>query len=292
MIYSKAGDNIMAEASSQSIPPSFIYGLIGSIITYFICRSLSPILTNIFGTTSFKQKVNALDNAKTYHYHSLLASNIHALVQIIGTYTVVVYGREGYDDKTGGESSPAIIFDDRTYVEFGLLTTLGPTVYMGIFVGYLLADIVAAPSLKAMGYPYVLHHIAAITCWTYCTYFRVMQSVACLLQFNELSTPFLNIRQYLLTAGYKSSDVPVTCSSLSFFVIFGLIRVVPLPFVIKDWLFRDFHAIRDTIGLGGAVLLSVFFAVNSLLQISWFYVMVQKLVGMFNKKKQPKEKKQ
>ena len=134
-------------------PPSFNYGLVFSVIGYFICRSLSPIFTKLFGTSSFKQKVDALDEGKRYHYHSLLPSTIHALAQIIGTCHIVFWGREGYDNVNG--ISPAILFDDRLHVPYA--THLGPCFYMGIFVGYLLADILAAPSLSIMGVPFVIH---------------------------------------------------------------------------------------------------------------------------------------
>ena len=134
-------------------PPSFNYGLVTGVIGYFICRSLSPILTKLFGTSSFKQKVDALDEGKRYHYHSLLPSTIHALAQIIGTCHIVFWGREGYDNVNG--ISPAILFDDRLHVPYA--PHLGPAVFMGIFVGYLLADILAAPSLSMMGVPFVIH---------------------------------------------------------------------------------------------------------------------------------------
>ena len=117
-----------------------------------------------------------------------------------------------------------------------------------------------------------------------------MQPVACLFQFNEVSTPLMNIRQYLLTAGYKSSDLSVTISSLTFFVVFGLARVAPLPFVIKDWIYRDFHAIEMKIGLKKAIFLSIFFIVNTILQCGWYLIMIQKLISMLSSKKSKKKK--
>ena len=271
-------------------PPSFLYGVLAGAIGYVVTRYLSPILTSKFGTQNFQQNVNSLDNDKLYHYHSRLPSSIHALIQIIGTLSFVLYGRPGYDDATEENVSPAILFDESIFVSYGL-THIGPATYMGIFVGYLLADVTSAPTFAIMGYPFVLHHLAASACWTFCASLRIMQPVACLFQFNELSTPLMNIRQYLLTAGYKSSDTPVAVSSLTFFVVFGLVRVAPLPFVVRDWIIRDFDAVREHSGLGAAVLLSMFFTVNGLLQCGWFFIMTQKVVGMLSggKKKQKKK---
>lgn len=267
-----------------SPPPSFLYGSIAGGILYFACWYLSPLLTSCFGTPSFKKSVASLEDGN--RFHSILPSTIHALVQIIGTYAFVFYGREGYDDILTDGTSPAIVFDDRTIVPYGM-THLGPTVYMGIFVGYLLADIAVGGKLD---YPIIIHHLAASACWTFCACNRVMQPVGCLFQFNELSTPLMNIRQYLLTAGYRSSDLPVTISSLSFFFTFALIRVGPLPYVIRDWILRDFSAIRTEIGISGAILLTLFFAVNGALQCGWFAIMCQKFVQMFCKGKQTKVK--
>ena len=276
-----------------SPPPSFLYGFIGGAISYLCLRALSPFLTSTFGTSTYQRHVNALDEAKRYHYHSLLPSTVHALVQIIGTYSFIFYGSGEEEIATASNymSSSVTSFDELSTVPYGT-THLGPSIYMGIFVGYLLTDVASAPSLAAMGYPFVLHHIAASVCWTYCACFRVMQPVAMLLQFNELSTPLMNLRQVLLTAGYHSNDLYVTVSSVAFFVAFGAVRVAPLPVMVYNWIYRDFDAIRKTIGIGGAIFLSFFFAVNALLQCGWFCIMCQKLMGMVAKEKPKKTEKE
>mmetsp|Transcript_3173 Transcript_3173/g.8107 ORF Transcript_3173/g.8107 Transcript_3173/m.8107 type:complete len:285 (+) Transcript_3173:132-986(+) len=274
-----------------SPPSSFLCGILLGASIYVISRLLSPILTARYGTPSFNKRVASLEDGRLYHYHSLLSSTIHALVQVIGTCAFVFYGRQGYDDDLPDGASPETVFDDRIFVPYGL-TRLGPAVYMGIFVGYLLTDVASAPSFAVMGYPFVVHHLAASACWTFSACNRVMQPVGLLFQFNELSTLLMNVRQFLLTAGYASSDPPVLVSGLVFMLLFGLVRVAPLPFVIKDWIYRDFDAIRGKIGLGGATLLSAFFAVNASLQCGWFFIMCQRIVELLGKllRKQPKKK--
>lgn len=272
-------------------PASFLYGTMGGVVLHIICFRLSPILTSRLGSKSFQRRVASLKDGKLYDYHALLPSTIHAIVQLVGTYSIVFHGREIYDRDIladgAAPSSPALIFDDRTIVPYGA-TRLGPTVYMGVFVGYLVADALSAPSLEALGYPFAVHHVAAAACWSLGASARAMQPVACLLQFNELSTPLMNARQYLLTAGYRSSDLPVALCSLVFFAAFGLVRVAPLPFVVRDWVTRDFGAVRDVLGMGCAVLFSLFFVVNALLQCGWFFMMCRKIVRMIRSK--PKEK--
>eukprot|EP00569_Conticribra_weissflogii_P007230 CAMPEP_0171328576 /NCGR_PEP_ID=MMETSP0878-20121228/736_1 /TAXON_ID=67004 /ORGANISM="Thalassiosira weissflogii, Strain CCMP1336" /LENGTH=287 /DNA_ID=CAMNT_0011828435 /DNA_START=47 /DNA_END=910 /DNA_ORIENTATION=+ len=274
-------------------PPSFFHGLFLGSVTYSFFRFLSPIVTTSFGTPSFQSNVSKLNSGKSYHYHSLLPSTIHALLQIVGTWGVVFHGRRGldYDHDIADlkiTSSPAILFDEQTIVTYGL-TYFGPTVYMGVFVGYLLTDTILAPSFKDMEYVYVVHHLAASLCWTYCASFRIMQNYASLLQFCELSTPLMNIRQILLISGYKSSDLSVTLISLSFFLVFAMVRVAPIPFLLRDWVFRDFSSVRDVVGIGGSAFLTMFVVVHVALQLGWFGIMCGKLWEIaFGKRKQEK----
>lgn len=252
---------------SQPPPPSFLYGAIISAIVYYVARFLSHVSLRIVFNTSFQQKVANLTFAQKYHYHSLLPSTIHAVIQIIGTFHFVFHGNKD-----------VIIFDESA-----------ESFYMGFFVGYLLTDVVLAPSFKVMGYPFVLHHISASICWTFCASNRIMQPLANFLQFNELSTVLMNVRQVLLTAGYASSDPIVAVVSLIFFALFAAVRVVPLPFVVHKWISSDFVSIRKKVGLDSAMLLSLFLTLNVMLQCGWFSVMVRKLIGMVITKK-PKTK--
>eukprot|EP00956_Cyclotella_meneghiniana_P006915 scaffold9334_cov71-Cyclotella_meneghiniana.AAC.3 len=138
----------------------------------------------------------------------MLPSVVHALAQIVGVFTVVFYGREGFDENAEifGDRSSVVRFDERTFVPYGL-TPLGPTIYMGIFVGYLLSDMYASPSLRALG----------------CDGKR---------------------------------DVGLTIVNISFFLLFGLIRVAPLPWIVYHWVTTDYTAIKTEVGIGGAMKVS------------------------------------
>ena len=56
--------------------------------------------------------------------------------------------------------------------------------------------------------------------------------------------------------------------------------MAPLPYIMRDWIDGDYVAIREKVGTGGAVLLTIFFVVNAALQCGWFYVMCRKVLGM------------
>jgi uncharacterized protein YhhL (DUF1145 family) len=139
---------------------------------------------------------------------------------------------------------------------------------------------ISSPSLKVLGYIFAFHHLAASAAWTYCAAYRIMQPLACFLQFNELSTPLLHLRQLLLFAGYTSKDTSLTIVNLLFFVLFGLIRFFPLPYIVYNWINIDYTAIKNEAGVGGAVALSMFVVAHVGLQGTWFFTMCRKLAVM------------
>ena len=204
------------------------------------------------------------------------------MVQVIGTAAFLPKMR---NDSILG-------WDTRTTVDYGW-TGLGPAVYSGIFVGYLMADFFFLGP-KKLGTAYVFHHLSASVAWTMALLLNVFQFPGQLLQFCELSTIFMNLRQLYLTAGYDSSSVPVLASSLTFFASFAAVRVLPLVPLLHKWVTLDFGVIRDEVGIWAAVSYSGFLAIHAGLQCTWFHIMLKKLVAKFfggggNKKVEEKE---
>ena len=52
----------------------------------------------------------------------MLPSVVHALAQIVGVFTVVFHGREGFDENAEifGDRSSVVRFDERTFVPYGV----------------------------------------------------------------------------------------------------------------------------------------------------------------------------
>jgi hypothetical protein len=99
-------------------PPSFIYGILMSLLTYpILIHILAPWLTSSFASPSLQNKIKKFDNEQRYQFYSMLPSVVHAFVQVIGVGTVVFYGREGLDDDV---SLSAVVFDERTFVPYGV----------------------------------------------------------------------------------------------------------------------------------------------------------------------------
>ena len=116
-----ASSHFQQKATMTSLipPPSFLYGIIISLTSYpILLHYISPLLISKYATTSLRQKVNSYDHVKSYQFHSMLPSVIHALIQIVGVATVVLWGREGFDGE-GGRAS-IVEFDERTFVPYGV----------------------------------------------------------------------------------------------------------------------------------------------------------------------------
>jgi hypothetical protein len=219
---------------------------------------------------NLNQKVTNLPKAKDkYFFWTLGPSTVHAIVQIIGT--------AGFLRPLLAKS--VVSQDSSLFVDYGW-TGLGPEIYQGIFVGYLLADF-AYLGPKMLGPAYVGHHLMASACWIYSSLSGINQWLAALLQFNEFSTIFMNLRQLLLTSGYSSSSSEVTIISLLFFLSFGAVRVAPLFLVLKNWISSDFGIVRDEVGMLPAAITSGFIIFHCFLQGYWFSLMLKKLAGKF-----------
>ena len=119
-----------------------------------------------------------------------------------------------------------------------------------------------------------------------------MQWYASLLQFAEFSTIFLNLRQWILTAGYTSTSKISSIISLLFFISFFIVRVIPLPWLIQYWITKDYRKLANEKGTPLAVANTMSLSIHVLLQTFWFILMVKKMISMiFGRKKKTTTKK-
>jgi hypothetical protein len=154
-----------------------------------------------------------------------------------------------------------------------------PACFSGIFVGYLIADFfVCGPA--DLGPAYIVHHLSAIVIWTWVTCIGAMQWYASLLQFCEFSTIFMNIRQWVLTAGHPSSSPTAMVVSLLFFLSFFAVRVIPLPTLVYQWITNDFAKLSDEKGKAVAMASSSTLMIHVVLQSFWFMLMVKKIAKL------------
>jgi hypothetical protein len=221
--------------------------------------------------------------------HDLLVSTstAHAAVQVAGTAHVALFSPQHL-------AAPVAHFDTRALVPYGA-TGLGPVFYMGVFVGYLIADHAWLGRIDSA--LMAAHHLGASAAWTGAAWLGSLQWYASFLQFNELSTVFVNLRQVLFKSGYAAESAAVKVTSLAMFIAFGIVRIVPLPRIVWQWATRDFAVMRGKDGATAAWCFSGFFAFHVCMQSFWFGLMVKKFVrvllgaGGRGKKGEPKKKK-
>lgn len=257
----------MPQQKSALLPPAFILGSAAGSIGYVLltyttkclCRRLSPKTT---------ERIETLGDKRRSEFFSYGPSTVHSILQTIGTH--------GFLPVLSAD--PVRRFDDDLYVEYGF-TGLGPAFYMGLFVGYLLADLFFIGPAN-LGGLMTGHHIAASVDWTMVSANRSMQWYASFLQRNELSTIFVNLRQVLLTVGYDSSSREVTMAGLAMFFAFGWVRALPLPKLAYDWMMRDALALYEKDGLAVAMFQSAFVLFHVLMQGYWFGLMAKKFVAL------------
>eukprot|EP00977_Amphora_coffeiformis_P012033 scaffold2974_cov181-Amphora_coffeaeformis.AAC.1 len=267
-----------AAAAAASLPESFLYGVAAGSIGFYGSLWMMQKVTS--WSPSLEQRVLALPDKERYYFWTLGPSTLHAMAQVIGTVAFLPRMRQ----------EPIMGWDRRTMVDYGL-TGLGPAVYSGLFVGYLMADFFFLGPQK-LGTAYVFHHLSASAAWTMSLILDVFQYPGQLLQFCEFSTIFMNLRQLYLTAGYDSSSPQVMGSSLAFFASFAAVRILPLFPLLYKWTTDDFGIIRDEVGLWAALSYSTFLVIHTTLQGMWFRIMLNKLASKFiggNKKEKEKK---
>merc|ERR1712183_16675 len=237
---------------------------IGIVFLFFLAQyALVPIFT----TKEFQQRVSKLSEEEQANFYVTIPSMIHSIVQSVFHPAFIFFG---YSEPHNHERT--IYFDDKW-----------PAFFQGIFVGYLLGDLLVVMGPKYLGFAYCVHHISASSAWIYSTYYQSMQYYASIMQFCEFSTIFLNLRQWLLTAGYGSSSKAGMISSGLFFLSFFLVRVLPLPWIIYIWTTKDYDELKQSKGVGIAIVNTITIVLNVFLQMSWFAMMVSKVIKMARK---------
>eukprot|EP00946_MAST-07B_sp_MAST-7B-sp1_P003437 g3437.t1 len=221
------------------------------------------------GSPSLKEKVRGLSSDDRRIFFSYFASTAHAVVQVVGSAYVAMMSKEHL-------SAPVAHFDSRLVVPYGV-TRMGPVFYMGVFVGYLISDHAAVGDIDS---PLMAaHHLGASLAWTISVSVKSMQWYAQFLQLNELSTIFVNLRQIFKRSGYHSESLPVKAMSLATFATFGIVRIMPLPHLIWQWVRRDFAVMHAKDGAAAAWFYSGLFMFHVSMQSFWYALMIKKFLG-------------
>lgn len=260
------------EMSNAIIPPHFLMGVGASIVTYYATYfTVDKLILPQFKSSALYQNMEKLTDAKRRSFLCIFPSTVHAAVHCFGLPAVIALG---YSE---GHNLQKIAFYDEIW----------PSFYQGFFAGYMIADY--SKTYKDLETAYVVHHIASCAAWFLSAYLRSMQWQTTLLQFCEVSTFFLNLRQFFLTSGYPSSGTTMTVTNLIFFLSFTAVRVVPLPMILREWATLGFHDMRAKDGFAMASVGTMFTLIHCALQTTWFAIMVKKLVQVLSGAKDKEE---
>jgi len=270
-------DQSDVDDSVFSVKPLFVYGTVSGFVGFYVVFYLMrDVLIPRLASASLQEKLASLATRKErVFFYSTFPSMVHALVQSAfdPMYISLGYSQEHNDNRV-------------THFDPGI-----PAYFSGIFNGYLIADfIICGP--KDLGPAYCLHHLSAIAVWTGSAYFGAMQWYASMFQFCEFSTIFMNIRQWVLTAGYPSSSPIGIAATLSFFLSFFAVRVLPLPSIVYQWPTTDYPRLSADKGTGVALFSGSALVIHVSLQSFWFLLMVKKIVQIVvggGKKKKKEE---
>ena len=257
------------------IPTSFWFGVVLSFFTYIFCSCIShyfsstlyPALTD----ETFKNK------SEKIIFHTYLPSAVHAVAQTLNMWFPALVSTAHYSNRV-------MHFDAELFVDNGVFIGYGPTFWSGIFVGYLVTDLLVV--IKYEKPLMILHHIFASVTWTVAVSNRSLQWYMCFLQLNELSTIFLSSRHIVVTGrGWNKTSTKVAVLNFVTFMTFTAIRVLPLPFVLYNYWSTDMHVLRKHAGDVSFYLIWSTLIFHAVMQTFWFSLFVRHAFLKKNKNK-------
>ena len=258
---SEQDQTIMLMFDMLDLPLSFLYGAITSLVSYTVLYLTSVILLRL----GLYPGLNPPPPNQHLKIHSYITSLVHAIAQTLACWYPAIHSTAHWNNRV-------MHSDDRLYVEYGV-TGLGPTFWSGVFVGYLLTDLLAVGWYEK---PLMIcHHVFASVAWTYTVSTGSLQWYHCFLQLNELSTIFLSIRPVLISGfGYGKASKQVMALNGCTFFSFCLIRVVPLPIVLYKYWSTDRHTLQNHAGDATLYMITVLLLFHTVMQCFWFNGMV------------------
>lgn len=243
----------------ETLPTSFTVGCIAAVCTYLLCYVASNLLAKRFVPSATKETL------------SYVPSLLHALAQTIACWQPVTSSPQHWNNRV-------TYFDDALYATDNS-TGLGPAFWSGIFVGYLLADLVVES--RRCNWLMVAHHIFASVAWTHTVSTHSLQWYQCFLQFNELSTIFLSLRKILIGIfGFHKSSPSILMVNFLTFVTFAAVRVLPLPMVLYHYWMTDMEVLHSHAGATSFYLIWGMLTFHTVMQTYWFGLMIKLLLSI------------
>ena len=245
------------------LPHSFLLGTLAGACGYFSCILVSRLLLAHVCSRSQRDRVAALsEKERRLDFHSRLPSTVHAVVQVLATGPTVLTDTPWGLDRVNH-------FDERIWSGGW---KLGPAVFAGVFVGYLMSDFLWCGQYDTA--LMVGHHLVAAAAWTVTSSLRTLQYYQQFLQFNELSTIFINVRALLLVSGC-GENVLVMLVSVAVLLTFGAVRVLPLPMLFFRFVNTDAAALLQAQGWCTVLATTGLLCFHAVMQSFWYAGMLR-----------------
>ncbi|KAI4387286.1 hypothetical protein MLD38_005129 [Melastoma candidum] len=239
---------------------SVIVGILGCKMVYDLSQLISAL--------NFKS-YSSLSNMKRVEWNNRAMSTVHAIfITAMSLYLVFWSGFFG-DDRTGGLP----VFRSSSLSSSAL----------GISLGYFLTDLAMIfwlyPSLG--GFEYVIHHLLSMSALLYAILMKEGQLYTFMVLISECTTPGINLRWYLDTAGKKRSKAYVINGVLMFFAWLGA-RILLFVYLFYH-LFMHLDQIEQITTYGKCLLFMVP-CVLSVMNTMWFMKIIKGLVKTLAKR--------
>jgi len=247
-----------------------IAGVVGYAIFYVLSMIAMPYMPRI------KQYYAALTKGGRAEWDSRVPSCVHAWVVVLGSYYPALFSEDHLGDRVA-------YYDDRLFVPYGV-TGLGPEFFMGLFVGYLAADLVLLLVYRDeidMYQIMIMHHVLAGASWVYMIGFHTMQWYACFMCLAELSTPLANLRWWLAKCRVSSSSMSYLLVGSWLFVTFFMARIMTLPFIAYNFVRYDAVKIQEHFKWEAVTWWSIALMVHCGLQSYWWGLMLRAIIAKF-----------
>lgn len=217
--YQNFWEMLKKDSSSQPQNVNEYIGLSVLIIVMFFALfhlfyQLNSIFNKVFREMSFTEKSL---------YISKILSILHAVFVCVLSFYAMIYLCENPNNTIFSDSD--CLNSPKVFHRFSALIT----------IAYLIQDLIAMIFLcrdfTPLGYQFMLHHVTAISSFSLALYteHNIILTAAIINQFTEISTPFLNLRQFMYI--HKAAEGPLfTINSISFLLSF-LIGRLGLQFV-------------------------------------------------------------
>lgn len=223
------------------------------IIGIFACKTVYD-LSQLISPVYFKSYTN-LTKPRQIEWSNRAMSTFHAVyIAIVSLYFVFWSDLYSNDLQRGPITLRSSTFS---------------TSALGVSAGYFLSDLSMIiwryPSLGGM--EYVIHHLLSIVGATYAILTSEAQIYAYMILISEATTPWINIRWYLETAGMKKSRA-YTINGVVIFLAWLVARIV--LFIYLFYHACLYHDQVKQIHSIGALMVFVIPAVLSVMNIVWF----------------------